>query len=436
MTPRLSRLALILAVLLLAALAAGIAATWRAASEEFTGILDDDLENQTTLLARLLDADEAPPSRPALEHLLRQAFDAEDEDALWVTVHDLRSGVVASNRAEAFPLVDAGAEEIATRRQGVGWHGHQQRKGRLVVQMLRRDDLHGEVRDEVLEDIVLPAVAGSVVALALLGLFLFFAVRPLTRLSRQLAERDPSALTPLALPLAPREIADLRDAINHLFERVDDVLARERRFASDVAHELRTPLTTLRLALADEQPDLPLLRGETVRMTRVVEQLLVLARLEQGHWRQRFLATDLAQVGRDAFASWQPRARAQGLSLRAELPDAAVMVRGDATLLRILIDNLIGNAVRYCPAGADILLSLSARALRVSDTGPGIPEAARARMMARFERLDRKSDGLGLGLAICVQIAEVHGARLSLSARADGASGLVAGLILPGPEAS
>lgn len=425
---RLRWLAAALAATLLVTSVAGVWATWRAASHGFEDILDDDLENQARLLARMLagrPADTAAPDR--LRALLSRLFDEDGDDALWVTVHDLRTRAAVSNLPATLPLADVSAERLRHRdARGREWRGHQQHAGELVVQLLRRGDLARSVRNDVLEDIAMPALAGSAAALLLLALFMWLGVRPLAVLSRQLADRDAGSLAPLTLRLAPREVAELRDAINQLFVRVDGVLARERRFAGDVAHELRTPLTTLKLALSEAEPDLPLLRDEVARMARVVEQLLVLARLEQGHWQQRFRSLALAGVCHSAVDDWQVRARQAGMLVRAGPPLSEVARPGDATLLRVLLDNLIGNALKHCPAGTVVTVALHAATARdgamltVSDDGPGIPAALRERMTARFERLDRKSEGLGLGLAICRQIADVHDATLVVEAGADG----------------
>jgi signal transduction histidine kinase len=224
---------------------------------------------------------------------------------------------------------------------------------------------------------------------------------------------------------------------------VDAVLSRERQFASDVAHELRTPLTTLKLELASPDPDARAAKEEVDRLSRLVEQLLTLARLEQGQWRQHFEAVDISALYGRVIDRFGERFANRGMALRSELSPATI--DGDAILLDILLQNLLNNVLNHCPAStlAEVRLETCPTAaeppgahfrLTVSDTGPGISGDTRHQMSRGFMRLDTKSEGFGLGLAICQKVAEVHGATLRFLSRPDGAPGLVVQVDFPAPR--
>lgn len=434
MTFRLSHLAVLLALSIVAAAAGGVLVTWQVANEEFREVLDEDLENQGELLAELLLAarDELDPA--GLQELLEDAFEPEGEESLWVTVYDTRAGSSVSNRPHDIPLGDAGRETLRRSFDGHEWHGYQSDEGHLVVQLLRREDLYRELQEQVIEDIVTPAVAGSLASLLLLGLLIAFSLWPLTRLARQLESRNSDSLEPVRLATPAKEIQVLRDAVNGLMRGVDDVLTRERRFAADVAHELRTPLTTLKLELGSAEPDLEASKAEVGRLARLVEQLLTLARLEEGQWRQHFAQVALAELFGRVLERHREAFRRADIELMSRLLPASVA--GDPVLLEILLRNLLDNVTDHCPPGcrAEVVLEVmdGNALLTVSDTGTGIDENRRRQMSAGATRLDSRSGGHGLGLAICHRIAEVHGATLRFDARPDGQPGLRVEVRFPG----
>jgi signal transduction histidine kinase len=442
MSFRLSHLALLLALTIVATAIGGVAATYWIAGAEFRDILDADLEIQSEFLAellatgsgRLLDDDD-------LEELLRDTFEPEDdEDTRWVSVYDTRRDRLISNLAHNLPLESAEEGAVGLNYDGYRWHGYQTEEDDIVVQVLRRDDLFLDVRKDILEDIITPALVGGAVNLLLLGVLISLFTWPLSRLVRQLESRSADSLTPIALRTPAQEIRVLRDALNRMMSGVDTVLNRERQFASDVAHELRTPLTTLKLELASPEPDTRAVKEEVDRLSRLVEQLLTLARLEQGQWRQHFETVDISALYGRVIDRFGERFADRGMTLRSELSPATI--DGDATLLDILLQNLLNNVLNHCPAStlAEVRLEMCPTSaepagahlrLTVSDTGPGISGDTRRQMSRGFMRLDTKSEGFGLGLAICQKVAEVHGATLRFLSRPDGAPGLVVQVDFP-----
>jgi signal transduction histidine kinase len=434
-TFRLSHLALLLALTIVVTAAGGVIATYRVADREFRDVLDDDLEIQSEYLAELLSADrDLLADTEDLYELLTDAFEPDEgEDTRWVSVYDVRSGRQISNLAHDLALQSTDDRSIDRRFRGHAWHGYQSEEDGVVVQILRREDLFQDVREEVLEDIITPAIIGGSVNLLLLGVLISFFTWPLTKLVRQLEARGADSLTPVALETPAKEIRVLRDALNRMIAGVDAVLKREREFASDVAHELRTPLTTLKLELSAPEPDTRAIREEVDRLSRLVEQLLTLARLEQGRWRTRFQPVDLSSLYGQVVDRFSEKFAASGMTLRSELSPATIP--GDATLLDILLQNILNNVLNHCPAGtvAEVRLERSATRgdgdgtlrLQVSDSGSGISGDRRRQMSRGFLRLDSKSEGFGLGLAICHKIADVHGAGIRFLAHEDGRPGLV-----------
>jgi signal transduction histidine kinase len=213
---------------------------------------------------------------------------------------------------------------------------------------------------------------------------------------------------------------------------INVVVSRERQFASDVAHELRTPLTTLKLALGSAEPDLGVVREEVDRLARLVEQLLTLARLDQGQWQSRFDTIPLSESYARLIEQFRDRFQRAAIGLESRL--APVHVAGDATLLEILLRNLLENVLTHCSTGTHASVTLDQAAdvrLCVTDDGPGIPAETLRQMEKGMTRLDTKGEGFGLGLAICHRIVAAHGGSIRFSANDDRGHGLVVEIHLP-----
>lgn len=251
---------------------------------------------------------------------------------------------------------------------------------------------------------------------------------PVARVRRQVAERQADDLSPLGEEGLPDEIRPLAQELNLLFGRVQRAFEAQQNFVADAAHELRSPLAALKLqALGLERAADDATRARAVarlgagidRATRLVDQLLVLARHEASlAARIPPQPVVLADVVRLALADALPAARARDLDLGMGASDETA-IAGHADALRILVRNLIDNAVKYTPPGGqvDVGLQIAAACLRltVEDSGPGIPEEDRGRVADRFYRVNgADATGSGLGLAIVKSIAEMHGATLAL----------------------
>ena len=424
---RLSQLVLLLAVTTVATAVAGLVTTYRTADHELRDVLDEDLESQGRMLARLLASGRIDMPRAELASLLTRAFKLDEEETLWVSVYDLSTSELASNLPHHLELKSLDSGTVSLQWDGHDWHGYQRREAGLVIQLLRRADLYADVQGDIIEDIMVPVVAGTSINLLLLAVFLGMLLWPLSRLVRQLESRSAESLEPLTVRTQVAEISVLRDTLNSLMEGVDSVLRRERQFSNDVAHELRTPLTTLKLELAGPDPDLAMLGAEVNRIARVVEQLLTLARIEEGHWRASFAPIQFAGFWAAEGPRIASKIAAAQMELETDIQPATIV--GDAVLIEVLIQNLVRNVIQHCPQYTRIHISMTSKAgqpvLVVSDNGPGLPPDQLERLNAGgFTRLDSKHEGLGLGLAICHRIAQVHDARLGFAANPGGAPGL------------
>ena len=206
-------------------------------------------------------------------------------------------------------------------------------------------------------------------------------------------------------------------------------LRRQREFAADASHELRTPLTVVRASvdLLRRHPDAPVsevgdalndIDAEVDNLTRLVEDLLLLARTDSGAVPLEKLPIDLGDVAAEASSSLVAAAAERGVRISTE--PAPVMVRGDAVRLRQLVLILVDNAMRHSPDGGSVEVRARQAAngveIAVSDDGPGIPAEEAGRVFERFYRADAaraaSDGGAGLGLAIAQWIVELHGGQI------------------------
>lgn len=311
---------------------------------------------------------------------------------------------------------------------GRSWRvfSHWDDKREYLVQVGEATDARDRLAGKVLEKLVQPLL----VALPLLGLLVWFgvggALKPINRIGVALARRDPHHLVPLEGEV-PKEIAPMVERLNALLARVAATLDNERRFTSDAAHELRTPLAALKTQLqvaqgaADggerEQAIVKAIAAGD-RATRLVEQLLTLARLEHDAWKDLVEAVDLHRLAAQALSESAQAAADKKIRLSLE-GEPGLTIAGHAGLLAILLRNLIDNALRYSPPDTDVTVGVDRMAgrvrLEVQDQGPGIPPEERDNAQRRFHRLESaQAGGSGLGLSIVARIAELHGARVEL----------------------
>jgi two-component system, OmpR family, sensor kinase len=300
------------------------------------------------------------------------------------------------------------------------------RSGRLIQvgQPLRiRERLAFRAASHTLAVVLLALPVLSVLVWRLVGR----ALRPLDRLANSVLTRTPAALEPFPEEGTVREALPLVRALNDLLARLDASLAGQRAFIADAAHQLRTPLAVLELQAqlahrarddAERTATLADLRVAIDRTAHVVHQILTLAREEPEAAGARHLEPlGLAEIVTQVVAEHLPVAEARSIDLGAlHVVDAAVL--GEPMAMRIMLANLVSNAIRYTPRAGRVDVTTGARGdrtyLEVADNGPGIPESERERVFDRFYRLSPSSSGSGLGLAIVKSIVDRHRGRVTL----------------------
>ena len=273
-----------------------------------------------------------------------------------------------------------------------------------------------------------------------------FVLRPLKRLTAEVAARAPTDLSGFDITLVHREVRPLITAMNGYMLRLQSLIAGQRRFIADASHQLRTPLTVLKT-----QAELALRENDPVRMREIVasiaattdsavhlaNRLLTLARAEHGAAEGSLQSLSLTALVRQVGLELAERAVGKRIDLALETGSTAeVEVSGNRLLLHELVINLVDNALAYTPAGGRVTLRVNPAPpqLEVEDSGIGVPAPERDRIMAPFYRAPAAqamhAGGAGLGLAIVADIAALHGARLTLSDGCGG-SGLLVRVAFP-----
>jgi two-component system sensor histidine kinase TctE len=301
-------------------------------------------------------------------------------------------------------------------------------QGMATIQVAETLELRRTLAQQILFATLWRQVALVVVIAIVVVWVVQRATRPVRRLSAELATRSAHDLAPVDAPDAPRELLPLVDATNELMARLARLLEHQKRFVRDASHQLRTPLavlkTQLQSALRGDVPPAQALQemGTTVeRATRLANQMLALAKVEQVQAQGPLVPLPLADVVSDVALDLSPLIAAKNLDF--ELQAEPVEVRGHDWMLRELTRNLLSNAVRETAAGRRLLVVVGRDGdtplLRVSDSGPGIAADALDRLFEPFHT-GHPTEGSGLGLAICRSICDALGAGLVLANRTGG----------------
>jgi signal transduction histidine kinase len=361
--------------------------------------------------------------------------------ALLVSRADLaraRGGAMFTNRRSA-PGLDEPARLLALPVSRSG------RRFVLVVGATR------ENRAETLSSLRDAFLIGGPIALLLATLGGYWlagaALRPIEAMRRRAGEITSSSIDErLPVPPARDEVARLGETLNEMLARIEEGLARERRFVADASHELRTPLALLKteLELGVARSRTPEELEETIRsaaattdrLARLADDLLLLARAEQGSVPLRTAPVDVLDTLEDVARGFGARADSEG---RAVVVGAAepLVVTADRLRLEQALGNLVENAFRH--GAGEITLDARRRGgwleLHVTDRGPGFPEPFIAHAFERFSRADGGSpDGTGLGLAIVETIARAHGGDVRVANRAEGGADVA--ILLPAADRS
>ncbi|MEW6996085.1 ATP-binding protein [Colwelliaceae bacterium BS250] len=315
-------------------------------------------------------------------------------------------------------------------------------------------------RFDIAEKMTLAAVTPLIFSIPFIAIFISFAVKrslnPLNQLAKILHAKQAKDFTPITLKQNSKELVPITNTLNQLLCRLDDAFLREKRFASDVAHELRTPISVIKLnshnlksellKLPEHNLDLEQtkqlmlninvnlddLEVGIVRMASVVEQILLLNRTNPEYFSANFTTINLQKLAQQVISRLYVDIDSKQQQIELDADKAYVL--GDEFSLGILLQNIIGNASKYCENHSKIKVTISSQTIQqntivtlsVEDSGAGIAEHDMDKVLQRFYRAEINNNnkqkhiiGSGLGLAIVKQISELHKAKLTLSKSTD-----------------
>lgn len=436
-----ARLTVVATVLVALGLGAGAVLLVTALRHSLVRALDDSARQRAKDVAALVDTSQLPDPVPVAggteavqvvdaRGRVRAASPGGDHLVPLLDARDV--AVVRSGRA--VPL-DGGRIGVSEPLRVVGEKAGGATDPQTVLVAVSLAEVRGSLR--VVQVALLVGAPLLLVAFAVACWFLVgSALRPVDGLRRG-AEEITGGRTSRRLPVPPAhdEVQRLAVTLNGMLDRLEHANARQRAFVADAAHELRSPLASARtqLEVARHHPqagDWPetadAVLEDVSRMSRLVDDLLLLARLDEGVMPRGTRPVDLAEVADCVVARRGTSARRTG--------DAPVVVEGDADALSRAVDNLVANALRHARSDVtvDVRREGADAVLRVTDDGPGIAPEDRVRVFERFGRLDearsRDAGGSGLGLPIVRELVRAHGGTVHLE---DAEPGLRAVVRLP-----
>jgi two-component system, OmpR family, sensor kinase len=307
------------------------------------------------------------------------------------------------------------------------WRTYKVASNGRIIQIAQMLDTRHQRAMTIAFESVWPLLPVSLLLFGAVWWLVTSALRPVSRIGAELAQRNASSLAPVSDKGVPREVQPLVAELNSLLTRLAKAIDSQKYFIADAAHELRSPLTALTLQVqtlarskspdAKEQATRRLVEG-VERATRLIEQLLALARQEPSAERNHAAHLSLTDVVQLAVAETILFAEARNIGMECRRL-CAVTLSGSADDLQILVRNLLDNAIRYTPEGGQVVIDLdatpNAAVLTIDDSGPGIPADTHERVFDRFYRVPgNDASGSGLGLAIVGAIASRYGARIQL----------------------
>lgn len=433
-------------------------ASFKDASHEIEEIFDARLAQSARILqALVLGIHETELSGPE-EIKLQKAF----EDALLLEAgsgggHKYESKIAYQVwHGQQLIMHSANTPEIPTHNLAPGFNstffrGYQWKTFTLkthsaldpfVVTVAEREDVRGELVEKVVLQTLIPELIGIPLLAAMIWLAIGWGLSPLKELTNQIKGKAPNNLRPVSLQDPPTELEPIQAALNRLLSETEIMIAREQRFIADAAHELRTPLAVLKIhtdnalhaaSETDRSHALSELEHGVDRATRIVSQLLTLARLDPSEYGTDKKNHDLLQASRNSLAELIPLAWQKEIELTLDADEGLDWyINLEEGAVDIILQNLISNAVKFSPKHSSIEVRLKQNdtgiILSVSDHGDGIPNDDLHRVTERFYRNGNEA-GAGLGLSIVQRIAQRHSGRIYFQETVNG--GLTVSLFFP-----
>ncbi|MGJ7581754.1 sensor histidine kinase N-terminal domain-containing protein [Variovorax sp. RHLX14] len=425
-----------------------IGLTWLVAQGIANAPFDRSLEYNVQTLARLVLVQDGK-----LQFLLpqpaREILRGDDADRVYYQVLDAAGKLLSGERDVPAPTADEPPVPGVVYLHDATMRGLPVRVASLwvvagadvqpaLVQVAETREKQSVLATEIIKGVLLPQFAILPLAVLLIWLALVRGIKPLSVIEARIRERRPDDLSPLDESSVPQEVIPLVSSVNELLGKLQDSIATQKRFLADAAHQLKTPLAGLRMQAdlaqreganaEDLKQSLKQIGRASVRATHTVNQLLSLARAESSGAVVGLLPCDLARLTIEVVREAVPRAIEKRIDLGydgAEAGTPGATLRGNPTLLKEMVRNLVDNALNYTPSTSVHPGVITARVLadpfgrvvllQVEDNGPGIAEADRELVFEPFYRvLGNEADGSGLGLPIVREIARQHGATVTL----------------------
>jgi signal transduction histidine kinase len=449
-----TRLALRLAAVMVAAIAlAAAAVAWRTIAT-IRELDDTALQNQARAIAMHLGAGPDGALRLDLPPALEAAFQSSDGNNLYLICDPQNRPLAGSDPGQAdllLPFLPPPGADGFFRAPPSDAHPHGMVGLLTIARPWRIVVAQGREQSEVLVDSLVQEFMVSAlwllvpIGLVTVAIAVFTIHRglwPLRRTSAAAALVGPTR-PGVRLPSArlPRELVPLVATVNRALDRLEQGLDSQRRFVGEAAHALRTPLAVLtaRLDALPDGPETAALRHDADRMSRLVGQMLRMARLE-GLPLDTSRAVDLHAAAVEAISALAPLGLAREVQLALTEGPRHERVEGNHAALVLALTNLIENALAHAPPNTTVEVEIAAPAtIRVLDRGPGVPEDQRAAIFERFRRGGgERTEGAGLGLAIVAQIAAAHRGSVRVAGREGGGAVFILDLgpaLLPVPEA-
>lgn len=395
------------------------------ALEEANGLLDHQLRQ----IARSVDEGS---QLPAMQARFQKENEEEKERDFIIQVWVEKEPARSSRPGFDLPrMAVSGFSDLSSHSSK--WRVYTMIHPHRTVQVSQGEDVRLEIATHAAMRVLFPVAILIPLSWLLVGMVVSRLLRPLEAVTEAAIHRDAASRTPLPTKNVPEEVAPLIQAMNDLIARLGEALELQRQFLSDAAHELRTPLAALQLQIENlarnhSREDLDIrieeMRRGSQRASHLVGQLLKIARYEAQNKPIVRSEIDLNAFVKICIADFIPVADHRGIDL-GMIHDEAAIIMGNPEDLRILIGNLIDNAIRYTPEGGKVDVGVSASGhqaiIEISDTGSGIPASVLPRVFDRFFRAaGQETEGSGIGLAIVKAIAQRESARVMLANRQDG----------------
>ena len=385
--------------------------------------------------------DDAAELRATVPYSALEAFEADNQSQMFYRVSNLRGEMVSGfadlpvwrgtipDRPPYAALVDFYDDQFRERdvRVAVLLQPVASSNGRAMAVIQVAETL--EVRETLALQILWNTLLRQALLVAVIAFTVVLVVQratnPVRQLSHQLQARREGDLSPIASPTAPRELQPLIDATNEVMQRLRHLLRHQKRFVRDTSHQLRTPLAVLKTQVQsalrgdlDAHQALREISHTVDRATLLANQMLSLAKVEQLRQQPGASPLDWADIVRAVALDLSPLVAERDLDFSLETQAARVLAHD--WMLRELTRNLLHNAIKHCPVGTALAVSMAVDShhavLTVADSGPGISADLRERLFQPFSAGDVRH-GSGLGLAICREIVAALDGAISLDNR-------------------